>query len=98
MTTASTSITSSLTFFTRSLRFLRSFPFILASFFPKRAVVDVSTVGLKVKELVVCVVAVDLALVPTVKACTLVAAKKRKEMQMRRKDFMVVVCLVVGSE
>lgn len=71
MTTASISITSSFTFFTRFLRALLSFPFALASFFPKRAEVDVDldSVGLKVKELRGFVVAADLALVfGTVKA------------------------------
>ncbi len=57
--------------------------------------VDVWGVDWKVKELVV-VDCVALAFVPTVKACTLVAAKKRKEMQMRRKDFMVVLIVYIG--
>jgi len=40
ITTPSTSMTSSLTFLTRSARPLRSFPLARAAFFPKRAVVD----------------------------------------------------------
>jgi len=38
ITVASTSMTSSLTFLTRSFLFFRSFPFALASFLPKRVV------------------------------------------------------------
>ena len=91
ITTASTSMTSSFTFLTRSLRPLRSFPLALASFFPKRAVVDVSmdgVIGFEVKELVV-VCAVCLELEPTVKPWTLVAAKRMNETQRRRKDFIM---------
>lgn len=40
-TTASTSITSSFVFRTRSVLFFLSFPLALASFFPNKAVVDV---------------------------------------------------------
>jgi len=101
MTTASTSMTSSLTFLTRSLRFLRSFPWARAAFFPKRAVdeVELSVVvveAVEAVEAVECLAKVEAKVLtvlvleegPTVKAWVF-PKKRMKEMQMKRKDFMV---------